>query len=80
MTWQSNEQACYKSNICLKLQSNTTTINLETMKMYSKTIHYPLLTLRQLRFMINVTTVAAVAGKVGVVDVVRVVGEVAVGC
>ena len=38
-----------KAILCLKLQSNTTTINLETMKMYSKwTIRYPLLTLGQL--------------------------------
>ena len=35
-----------KAILCLKLQSNTTTINLETMKMYWKwTIRYPLLTL-----------------------------------
>ena len=38
-----------KAILCLKLQSNTTTINLETMKMYSKwTIRYPLSTLGQL--------------------------------
>ena len=38
-----------KAILCLKLQSNTTTINLETIKMYSKwTIRYRLLTLGRL--------------------------------
>ena len=72
MTWQSNEQACCKSNICLKLQSNTTTINLETMKMYSKN--------NTLSFTNFKAAKTFHAHLVGIVDVVRVVGEVAVSC